>query len=228
MKIEFEQLTNELAVVATYPMQLTRIQGYFNGSTANRWLQLHDTKTRPANTAVPLRSWPLYMTAPFDWNFQNDPLTLANGCTLVVSTTQATYTDGSDTMDVYVNGSSEFDATGTSVVGDYTTAVQAQTVTASGTPKTLLRIEVTSLSDAGAALYLKAYAYEPDTAGQMMPLFEFELPRATNVDKWFNTSQVQFKSNVRYDGWYLIIDTAAGALVGDYVGTDCAVRTTIK
>ena len=155
MRIESENLATAAVTIATYACRLTRVQGFFNGSAANRWLQLHDTKTTPANAAVPLRSWPIYQTAPFDQNFQNDAIELTTGMTLVVSSTQATYTASADTVDVYVNGYSDFDSTGTAVVGDYTTAVTELNVTNTGTPKTLLRIEVTALADAGAVCYLK-------------------------------------------------------------------------
>lgn len=158
MRIESESLTQNDVVVHTGAMNLTRLQGFFNGTTANRWLQLHDAKSTPADTAVPLRVWPLYTTAPFDQNFQNDPIHLTTGCVLVVSSTQATLTTSADTMDLFVNGESVVDTTGVSTAGDYSTADEVLQVWAdSAGPKTLLRLELTNY-DGGSADYAQIHA----------------------------------------------------------------------
>lgn len=227
MKIETESLAVVSVVVATYAMRVSRVQGFFNGSTTQRWLQLHDAKAVPANGAVPLRSWPLYTTAPFDQNFQNDGVELAVGCTFVVSTTQATLTISADTMDIYVNGTSEFDVTGAVYAGDYTTPIESLNATPSGTPKTLKRVEVTTLSDAGSVHYLKGFAYLSVPVGTT-PLFQVALPRATSVDVWFDVNLTQRIANVQYNGIFLIIDSVPDGVTFDYAGTDFAIKATMK
>jgi hypothetical protein len=145
MRVEFEALGQNDVVVSTSSMTISRIQGYFNGG-ANAWLQLHDAKATPANGAVPLRVWPVYTAAPFDQNFQNDDVSVSNGCVLVISSTQATLTISASTMDVFVNGVSSVDTTGTSVAGDYTTNDEILTVWANTTSKKLLRLEVSDVT----------------------------------------------------------------------------------
>lgn len=179
MRIESESLTQNDVVVHPAAMNLTRFHGFFNGTTANRWLQLHDAKSTPADTAVPLRVWPLYTTAPFDQNFQNDPIHLTTGCVLVVSSTQATLTISADTMDLYVNGESVVDSTGVSTAGDYSTLDEVLQVWADNAgPKRLLRLEVFNYGG-GSADYVQIHAGDTPDTDKIVAVFPAPWPDAS-------------------------------------------------
>lgn len=228
MTIEFENLSTSGVVVGSYAMQVHKITGFFNGVTATRWLQLHDLKAIPSGggTIAPLRSWPLYTTAPFEQESGVDPIELFNGCVLVVSTTQTTYTTSTDTMQIFFNGDSHLDMLGTTTVGDYTTAVVDRTIWATGTQKTLVRLEVTKLTTPASVVYLKILANSP--AVGMNPLFQKTIAIGDSYDGWFNTNVEGVISNTFRNGCYVAIDTTSGAYAANYSGTDFAIKGTYK
>lgn len=182
MVIQSETTAAAAVTVATYAMELYRVQGYFNGAS-NRWLQLHDTKSTPAAAAVPLRSWPMYATAPFDWNFQKDLVQLGTGCTFVVSTTQQTYTASADTMSLYVNGDSGLSLDGTSVAGDYTTDDEVLQVWAQAAgKKRLVRLEASDPNSVGP-VYVQVHCADVPATDKIR--HSFLLDNAASLDKWF-------------------------------------------
>jgi hypothetical protein len=228
MKTEFENLSSVGQVVSTYSMRLNKVTGFFNGSTATRWLQLHDAKAIPSGggTVAPLRSWPLYVTAPFEQEFSADPIELVNGCVLVVSTTQTTFTTSVDTMSLFVNGTSHLDFSGVTAVGDYTTGAASRTIWATGTANKLVRLEVTKLSNPGTSVYLKLFAKSPASGNK--PFFQKVIANGDSFDGFFLTDLEQTFSNTDYNGCYVAIDATTGAYAGDYAGTDFAIKGTYK
>ncbi len=149
--------SNSLAVLAKqvkpYACELSRIRGFFNGTSADMYLHLFDTqKGAVADGQVPLRWWPLYKTSPFGEYVENYVLT--RGMFFIVSTTRATLTaaTGGSTVDLFVDGNAFIDDSGwESAVGDYTTNVAGLAVYGSSSgPKRLVRLEVTPLTSAGA------------------------------------------------------------------------------
>jgi hypothetical protein len=191
MKINYEALATAVAVVATHSMQVSRVQGFFITNTATRYLQLHDTKEEPAAAAVPLRTWPLYQAAPFDQNFQNDTVEVTTGCTFVISSTQNTYTAVAESVDIFVNGTSHLDLTGTTVVGDYTTDVEVLQLWTAAATKKLVRVEFDDKDSIGAT-YLQLHASDGAPATGAKPLFEVATVAETPKDLWFDNSYGQF------------------------------------
>jgi hypothetical protein len=229
MRIESESLAVASKVVHTAAVSLAMVQGYFNGSTANRWLQLFDAKALPANGTVPLRSWPLYMTAPFEQDFKTDHVSLLDGCVFAVSTTQATLTISADTMDLYVNGTSPWDNTGASVVGDYTTTIGVdgllQIWADSAGPKTLLRLEVVDTA-AGGDMYVQIHAGDTPSADTLVAAFV--MPENSSKDFFFGTGlDIYRKKNdgTIYDGCTILISSSISA-VTPYAGNTHAVKAT--
>lgn len=233
MKIEFEQLNTASAVVYTAGGSIKFFNGMFRGA-ANRWLQLHDAKARPADTAVPLRIWPLYATSPFEQNFDGKDVGCVNGMVFVVSSTQGTLTyDAASTMDLFVIGDGAWDNTGVLSAGDYTTGGANLDIYAAEPTRVLMRLEFTRLSDAGTDLYWKVYPFSAVSydAG-MLPFREGKLIRNTSSDVFFNTNitgvEPTLAGGARQTSLSVIIDSAPGPLIGDYIGTDYAIKATYK
>jgi hypothetical protein len=173
MRVEFEALAQNDVTVSASAMVISFIQGYFNGG-ANAWLQLHDAKATPANGAVPLRVWPVYTTAPFEENFQNDPIVVETGCVLVISSTQATLTISASTMDVFVNGEKVENTTGVTVVGDYTTADEVLQVWAQASPgKKLLRLEMSDYVSGSGPAWIQIHAADAPATNKIVKSFPF-------------------------------------------------------
>lgn len=227
MNIEYEALAVASATVATSAGHFTRIQGYFNGA-ADRWLQLHDAKVLPANGAVPLRVWPLYATAPFDQNFQNDGVTFANGCVFAVSSTQATLTASADTMDVYVNGEQAQDVSDVSIAGDYSTDDEVLQVWAdSAGPKKLVRLEASDEGIDSGGVYVQIHA--ADTPATDKIVASFLLTNGGTIDKSFGDGLVPFRKDgaTRYDGCTIAVSLVQNAY--DPAGFDINyIRATYK
>lgn len=226
MHIQSTTLATAATTVSVVACTITKIQG--SKLAANdRYLQLHDTKATPANAAVPTRVWPIYGTAPFGEAFLAQPVALVNGATFVVSTTQNTYTATAETVDITVDGWAVIDLTGATIVGDYTTGTPGETPWADGAgPKTLLRLEFTALTDAGATLYAKVFASTAATVAGDLPLVQVALPRLTSKDFMFNLRPKVTKNNTLYQGCVVAIDSTAGAYDGTYAGSDFAIRCT--
>lgn len=227
MRIQHEALATAATTVATAACTITKIHG-FKVAANDRFLQLHDTKTTPANAAVPLRVWPIYGTAPFGEGFTVQPIATSVGATFVVSSTANTYTASAETVDIFVDGAQSWNDAGVTTAGDYTTGTADRTIWSS-TPggKELLRLEFTSLSDAGADLYAKVYATPtPDTGDE--PLAQIVLPQNTSVDRFFSLRPKVIIANSGVEAGYVVIDAVAGGYVGDYSGSDYAIKGTYR
>jgi hypothetical protein len=235
MRIEYEDLAAVSAVVNTSGTELTKIYGFFNGSTATRYLQLYDAKAVPADNANEaaavaaglIRTWPLYTTAPFEFDFVGDTIRLGSGCVLVISTTKDNLTASVDTADFFVTGESSWNNAGTTAVGDYTTDETEQEVWATGAgPKTLLRVEFTAVADAGADLYAKIYGAAP-AAGDP-PMAQMKLRQNTSEDFYFHLTPTWIKAGVTYIGCHIVIDETPGDFVGTYAGGHYAIKSTYR
>lgn len=226
MRIEYEALGVAQAAVNTAGCTISRVQGNFLGAS-DAWLQLHDAKQLPANGTAPLRVWPLYSNAPFDWNFQNDAISVANGIFLVVSSTRATLTLSASTMDLFVNGESSFDSRGLTEIGDYVSIVSDMAVwlDAAG-PKRLMRLEVTDAADTTDS-YVQIHA--GDTPATDKIVGSFLLRQGESIDCRFGPlgfSPKRIINGVTYDGCTIAIssegDTYAAA------GLDVFIKATYK
>lgn len=226
MHIQHTALATADTTASLVACTITKIQGY-KLAAGDLYLQLHDTKTTPANAAVPVRVWPIYGSAPFGEAFIEQPIALLNGATFVVSSTINTYTASAATIDITVDGNASFDSTGVSYVGDYTTGVEDLLVWASvaGGHK-LLRVEYTALTDAGVTLYGKVYATATPEVGQL-PLAEIALPANTSEQQFFNLNPIQTTMSAVYEACYIVIDTAPGGFVATGA-TNYAIKATYK
>lgn len=65
-----------------------------SSAAAGTYIQIHDSASAPANGDVPKKSWLAGAGAQFYKEFKNGQLTLAFGCYVAVSTTEATLTLG--------------------------------------------------------------------------------------------------------------------------------------
>lgn len=227
MRIQHEALATAATTMATAACTITKIHG-FKVAANDRFLQLHDTKTTPANAAVPLRVWPIYGTAPFGEGFTVQPIATSVGATFVVSSTANTYTASAETVDIFVDGSCVYDDSGTTVVGDYTSGLANAELWAT-TPggHRLLRLEFTALTAFGAALYAKIYATSSPAAGQL-PLASLTLTNNTSRDVRLDLQPIQFVFPNTLEACFIVIDSVAGGYDGSYAGTDYALRATYK
>jgi len=212
-------------VVNTSPMSVDRVQGYFRGAVPS-WLQLHDAKKLPANGAVPFKTFQQPTAAAFHWGFDPGEINTSTGFVVAISTTEATLTISAELADIQVDGEAALDDTGFTSVGDYTTAIQNQTVWSSANgPHTLRRVEFTALSGAGASLYAKVYGNEAPLVGQL-PLATMKLTIGTSKDFLFNFSPAQrFSDFPDGKGCLIVLDSTPGVLVGSYAGTDFAIKS---
>jgi len=231
MRIKSESLAVASKVVHTAAANLTHVHGNFMGAVADRWLQLHDAKAVPANGVAPKMVWPLYNAGvgtptPFDIV---ENLACAVGVVFVVSTTRATLTISTDTMDLFVHGDSVFDTTGVTEAGDYTTGTPAQIVWPTGEgPNRLLRLEFTALTAFGAVLYAKVFADDLAPVAGDQPLVQMPLRNNTSEDFFFDFTPQWWKALTLYQGCVVIIDATPGAYAADYSGEDYAIKGTYR
>lgn len=184
MRVEYEALAQNDVVVSTSGMTISRVQGYFNGAL-NAWLQLHDAKATPLDGTAPLRVWPLYSTAPFDQNFQNDPIAVVNGCVFVVSllANRVTLAISAETMDVFVNGVSSVDTVGVSVAGDYTTADEILLVWSQASPgKKLLRLEASDYGGGSGPFWVQIHAANTPATNKIVKTFPVAVNATLDLD----------------------------------------------
>lgn len=193
MKIQLNSVTAATHYVAkTFPMVLKKVSGNFLGTTADRWLQVHNAKALPADTAVPVKSYPLSTGAPFAWTTDDEELALSVGCVLAISTTRDTLTISADTADWSVDGFTAIDDTGWTVAGDYTTGDSELQVWAdSAGPKKLKRIEITDVGSADT-YYLMLFAHDSPQSGDV-PLLQKTLAAGANYDFFFGDGFVPFR-----------------------------------
>lgn len=222
MRIEYEGLALAVAPVSTAACNISKIHG-FKVAANDRFLQLHNTKTTPAAAAVPLRVWPIYGSAPFGEGFIEDNIACSVGATFVVSTTANTYTASAETVDIFVNGDSSFDSSGTSVAGDYTTADEVLQVWADASgPKKLVRLEVSDVAATSGGVFVQVHA--GDTPATDKIVASFPLADGGTLDKFFGAglSPSRLVSQAVFDGCTIAISstqntyTALGANV-DYI-----------
>jgi hypothetical protein len=136
--------------VSALPIQISQIEGYFKGATANRWLQVHDSCIAPAANAVPLWEMPINQTSQFQETLQVARLVLYEGCFIGVSSTEGTWTASADTMDITVWTDTAVIAT--NAEGDKTTVQAANTAfqiwTSPNPSKKLYQLIITDTSGA--------------------------------------------------------------------------------
>ena len=75
------------------PGNVVRIRGYNSG--AAQFLQLHDSATLPADTAVPASVMAIAATSNFDFDLKNTPIPCIAGIVVCNSSTAMTKTIGS-------------------------------------------------------------------------------------------------------------------------------------
>lgn len=190
------------SVVKNYGMSVVRIQGVFDGSGADHYLQLYDAKVLPANgDQSAIKKYEEVLSAGSRVFTEFTDLKFANGCVLAISSTSGNLTvaTGTNTFTGLVEGYSEINDTGWSVAGDYTTAEDIQQVWAdSAGPKRLVRLEFTTLTDAGADR--QAVVRARDTSGATLQVMQ--LPQQTSKDFFFGDgfSPIEQAGGVDYDG----------------------------
>lgn len=133
------------------------------------YLQVHDSIATPAAAAVPLKQWPVYSTAEIFKDFRRDECNCTLGCFVGLSSADGTYVADSTTkIDISVELSDPELPTGTSLVGDLTTAVNTLQIwtEASNTArnKRLFTLEVDGTSHA-ADFYIMLFAKDSNTNG---------------------------------------------------------------
>lgn len=170
------------AVLSTTGCELIRIQGYLSGST-DKWLQIHDSATLPADTAVPKRSYLMQAGMAFSWAWDPGRLVLDNGCTIAISDTEATLTISATTGDLM----GELEPTSNipqdySVAGDLSTGVDSLAVwnnpVLATSPNTLYRFDF--VNNDGATRYLMLFAAEAPADGAR-PIAQWEVTNGSTL-----------------------------------------------
>lgn len=149
---------NTHLTATAFPAALIRVQGYFRGATADRWLQLFDTVQTPPDTTVPVKSYSLPQTTPFHWGFEATPLNFANGITVMISTTEGTLTASADTGDILVDFDSAMHVPGASVIGDLVTPLAAGVLDIVSSLATVYRVRCT-VPTASDAVTIRLFRY---------------------------------------------------------------------
>lgn len=176
-------------VVATGPCSLVAIRGYFRGS-ADRWLQIHNTASLPANTTVPLRSFQLLASLDFYKDFNQGPLQLSIGCVLVLSSTEATLTivtAGTDLADFSVDLEASYPvAAGLSTGGDLTTPTSTLSVWATGSVKRLYSF--TCVNNEAVDCYVMLFPNTPSVNN--LPLLQWKLLQGATLNAFFGSDGI--------------------------------------
>ena len=108
---------------AVEPVIIEKIDGLYITAGNGGFLQVHDSVAAPAAGAIPLKQEPVSGgNAPFYFEFKRGDLVCNLGCYVALSTTDGTFTASTDAMDVSVEISNTPWLSGTSLIGDLTTA----------------------------------------------------------------------------------------------------------
>ena len=222
-----------LLQASQHPGEIIKIEGYFRSSTLIAWLQVHDSVAAPVANAVPLKQWPVYATTEFYKEFKRGSLTCTLGCFVGLSTTEGTYTaDVADVMDISVELSDPENPSGTTFVGDLTSAVTGLAVwsEASGVTarKKLLSLEVDGTNLTGGTQWIMIFATDAVTAGQA-PLQNMIFPITAGQVRTLNNG-LHFGETCRdmssYDGtnWHYGCHVVISSTASTYTapnGTAC-------
>lgn len=149
------------AQVARHPVEVVKLE--WKGATglaAARFLQVHDAYAAPADTAVPLKVWPIDTDAQGFKLFDVGELVLTNGLYICISTTEATKTlaSGADDFSTLIVELREAESpSGTTFAGDLTTSDEVLQVWAEAAgPKRLF--EIITTNNGGADYYLQIHS----------------------------------------------------------------------
>lgn len=185
------------AQVSYLPVGLLKVEGAFLGTTADRYLQVHNSCNTPAAGAVPLKQWPIAQNSPFYFELKRGELRCSEGCFIAVSTSSGTYTASADTMDVNVETIDPV-VSGLTKSGDRTTD-QGSAVTlwneatGAGGTKRLIRMIISETFGEQSWLYVAAKlsgsdrraVFTAELAANETKTFEFGLdflPKQTDAD----------------------------------------------
>jgi hypothetical protein len=149
-------------LVASHPVGVLKIEIKTNASAASGFWQVHDSRTTPANTAVPIKSFPIGADEADYKEFKSGELRLVNGMYVCFSTTEATLTLGTGNNKfsaLMVELSDPESPTGTTYTTAATSATTHTVWTHANGPKKLIRVFVTNLE--ATVHYLMLFA---DTA----------------------------------------------------------------
>lgn len=175
--------------VATHSVNVIKIEWVAGTITSNKWLQVHDSATTPAEAAVPLKSFKLSSDSPDYKEFKSGELNLANGLYLCVSSTDATKTlDTDQVSSVFVELKDPEVPAGVSVAGDLTTGRETLQVWAEASgPKKLMGFRVTFTSgNAGAPVFLQVHCADTPTSATIVAVMnEASINDTTVKTYWF-------------------------------------------
>ena len=151
-------------VFTQHPNFLMKFECDINtGAATTVYIQLHDSRTLPANGAVPLKSWPAPAGQTDVYKeFKNGELSFKNGIVAAVSTTQGTLTVGTvnnkfDSVAIEMWNPDPGVVYNTSYVGDETTTINTlQVWTQAAGPNQLYRLIVTEKLGAAGYIYIMA------------------------------------------------------------------------
>lgn len=156
-----------------------KVEGYYrtaNALSPAAWLQYFDTRVTPVLGTVPIKSDAVYAQAGFFKEFERGELTFTQGIYIALSTTEATFTATTDTMDLYVELIDADIPFGTTVTSGSGTNFNPWLEAAGGTKK----LHVVAVANLDAAVrYLQLFATDGPNTGDK-PLMQWPL-NATGV-----------------------------------------------
>ena len=144
------------------------MRGNFNGTSSPAWLFLFDDNGQIASFAGQasiIAPIPLYQTSPFFVEFELGSLELLNGLYVGISTTQETFTQSTDTMDITVELNDPEEPAGTSFTGNASTGRDSLAVYASDANKNLYSIR--AKNNGGTTAYLQLFTASGPATGQV-------------------------------------------------------------
>jgi hypothetical protein len=173
--------------VAKHPVEVDKLEwrsGDSFGSTVC-YLQFWDTQNQPSDpNAKLLKSYPIYGASAYDYKeFKRGDMSFTLGCWVGVSTTEATYTAGNGTTQIWAMLSVELirpeQPLTTSYAGDLTTAVSGLQVWSEATGATTknklvaLEIDGTNLTGGGIQ-YVQVFGKDTVNTGDI-PCIQFPI-----------------------------------------------------
>ena len=169
---------SSVAPTGLMPCRLIQIGVYSRGATA-QWVHIFDAQQLPSNGAVPIKVFPIGITSYIERGFQTQPLVMAAGCVVALSTTEATLTISADLCDFNVDLEEwELPKVATTAVAVQAAISSKQFWNEAAGPKKLITVAFTN--GVVGRRWLQVHAVDSPASGSAIPVISYPLQTEKN------------------------------------------------